>query len=89
MHRLQQLCVAARALHSQVGVSFLPIPDQDDLWAVRIAVGDVIFVETAALPLKEGIAEATEKLKSLSQRTLTATLNPSEFSEDKGPPTAR
>ena len=67
----------------------LSVPDKDDLWAVRVTVGDVIFVETAAKPLEEAIVAATVKLKSLSQRTLRATLTPpsSDMDEDGEPPT--
>ena len=50
----------------------LGVPDREDLWVIRVSVGDVILVETGAGVLDKVLVESAKKLQSLSQRILLA-----------------
>ena len=76
MKRLLRLCNAARALHSSAEVTLISFPGEGDKWSIRLSVGSVIFFETVALPLGPGLEDATRRLRSLSQRTLKAMVDP-------------
>lgn len=72
MKRLRRLCDATRAISAQGSVTFHGVPDRDDFWVVRVAVRDIIIIETGAGLLDKVIVEAGKKLQALSQRVLLA-----------------
>jgi len=80
---LTRLLRAVRTFSTQAEVSFLQVPDNYDLWVIKVSVGNVsIFQTRAAFPV-EVIREAEGKLERMSQqaiRTLHAT------SDDDIPP---
>jgi hypothetical protein len=72
MKRLRRLCEATRAINAAASITLHGVPDRDDYWVVRVAVGDIILVETGAGLLDKVIGDAGKKLQSLSQRVLSA-----------------
>jgi hypothetical protein len=84
MKRLRRLCEATRAISHAAQIILRGIPDRDDLWVIRITVGEVILLETGAGLLDKVILEATKKLQSLSQRMLLAASAAAEEA-DTGP----
>ena len=88
MKRLRRLCEATRAISHAAKITFHGIPDRDDLWVVRVSVGDVILVETAAGTLDRVLIEAAKKLQGLSQKMLIAASESADEPDDD-PPTPR
>lgn len=72
MKRLRRLCEGTRAISPQAQIMILGVPDREDWWVIRVAVGSVILIETAAGPLDKVLNESTKKLQGLSQRMLMA-----------------
>lgn len=72
MKRLRRLCEGTRAINALAQITILGVPDRDDWWVIRVAVGPVVLIETAAGPLDKVLTEAGKKLQSLSQRMLLA-----------------
>lgn len=72
MVRLGHLLNTTRALSSHAQTHFLPVPDREDIWVVRITVGSVVVVETAAGPLDEVMELAIGRLAGMSYRMLAA-----------------
>lgn len=68
--QLGTLLDAVRAISPHAQVHFLPVPDRDDIWVLRVIVGSVVIVETAAGPLDEIGQAAGQKLRSMSRRML-------------------
>jgi hypothetical protein len=87
MKRLRRLCEATRAISSSARITLLGVPDRDDLWVIRVSVGDVILVETGAGVLDKVLVESAKKLQSLSQRILLAAAEevPEDGPDDSGP----
>jgi hypothetical protein len=67
---LTRLLRAVRAITPQAEITFLQVPDNHDLWAIRVAVGGVILLQTPASYPVDAIREAGRKLESLSNRAL-------------------
>jgi hypothetical protein len=42
------------------------------MWVIRVAIKDVILIETAAGPLEKVMTETTKKLDNMSQRIIAA-----------------
>ncbi len=72
MKRLRRLCEATRQINAAARITLHGVPDRDDIWVIRVSVGDVILVETGAGLLDKVLVEAAKKLQALSQRVLTA-----------------
>jgi hypothetical protein len=72
MKRVRRLCAAAREINPSVRIILCGVPDREDFWAISVRVGDVILVETSALPLDKAVMEANKKIQKLSQRVLMA-----------------
>jgi len=72
MKRLRRLCEATRQISPHAKITLHGIPDRDDVWVIRVQVGDVILVETGAGLLDKVLVEASKKLQALSQRVLLA-----------------
>jgi len=89
MKRLRRLCEATRAISPAAKITFHGVPDRDDVWVVRVAVGDIILVETAAGILDRVLQEAAKKLQSLSQRVLIAASESADEPDDDPPPTPK
>lgn len=93
MKRLRRLCEATRAISAAAKITILGVPDREDVWVIRVQVGDVILVETAAGGLDKVLIEATKRLQSLSQRVLLAAAedadNPDDDGPTSGPPTPK
>jgi hypothetical protein len=61
---------AVRAFSPQAEVAFLQVPDNYDLWAIKVSVGAVTIFQTRASFPKEVICEAEDKLERMSQQAL-------------------
>jgi hypothetical protein len=90
MKRLRRLCEATRAISPAATITLRGVPDRDDLWVVKVSVGEVILLETGAGLLDKVIVEAAKKLQSLSQRVLLAAVGsgdgPESGPDDSSPP---
>jgi len=91
MKRLRRLCEATRLISPAATITLHGVPDREDLWVVRVAVSNVILVETSAGLLDGVVIEAAKKLQSLSQRVLLAVSpsgddDPDEPEDDTTPP---
>lgn len=67
---LTRLLRAVRAFSPQAEVSFLQVPDNYDLWALKISVGDVVIFRTRAAYPAEVLKEAEDKLQRMSQQAI-------------------
>ncbi len=67
---LTRLLRAVRAISPQAEVTFIQVPDNSELWAIRISVGDIVLIQTTAKPPLEVIKEAAKKIEAMSQRAL-------------------
>lgn len=72
MKNFKRLLAAVRAISPQAHVSLIQVPDNEDMWVVRIAVHDVVLVETGAGLVEPLIRDATHKIEAMSQRMMTA-----------------
>ena len=77
MNRTRRLCRAARALSPVAEVRISATLDHVDWFVCSVRVGDVIVVQTEAVPLDEALLRATEHIEALSTR-LSAALRHSE-----------
>lgn len=72
MKEIARLFAAVRAISPQADLRFIQVPDHPDMWVVRVAVGNVIIIETGGgLPMPV-MQEAAKRLESMSQRILQA-----------------
>lgn len=85
MKRLRRLCEATRQISPHAKITFHGIPDRDDLWVIRVQVGDVILVETSAGLLDKVLIDAAKKLQGLSQRVILAVTQNGDDPPDSGP----
>ena len=72
MKEVRRLLAAVRAISPQADVRLLPVPDNDEMWVVRVAVHDVVLVETGAGLIDVIIVDATKKIETMSQRMMKA-----------------
>ena len=64
MKRFRRLCEATRQISPAARIIIHGIPDRDDLWVIRVQVGDVILFETSAAPLDKVVVEASKSFKA-------------------------
>lgn len=82
MKDVRRLLAAVRAVSPHADVRFQQIVDNQDMWVIRVAIHDVILIETAGGVIDVAIVEATRKLETMSQRILAAA-HPSEPPKSK------
>lgn len=61
-----------RAISPHADVRFLQVQDNLDMWVVRVAVHDVILIETAGGIIEVSVESATSKIEAMSQRIFAA-----------------
>lgn len=69
---MTRLFTAVRAIHPAAELRFVPVPDNENMWAIRVVVGSITLVETGAGLPDVIVQEAYKKLEGLSQRILRA-----------------
>ena len=69
---MTRLFAAVRAIHPGAELRFAQVPDNEDMWVIRVMVGTVVVIETGGGHLDVVLQEAIKKLERLSQRILVA-----------------
>jgi hypothetical protein len=69
---VRRLLAAVRAINAHADVRLSQVADNEDMWVIRVAVHDVILIETAGGFIEVAVAEATKKIESMSQRIFKA-----------------
>lgn len=75
---MTRLFAAVRAIHLGAELRFAQVPDNEDMWVIRVVVGSVVVVETGGGLPDVVIHEAVKKLESLSQRIMLAVRDQSD-----------
>lgn len=75
MVNLARLFAAVRAINPGAEIRFVQVPDHNDMWVIRVLVGDIILVETGGGLPPVVVQETIRRLESMSLRILQAVRN--------------